>query len=134
MGVYIKGVEMPTSCSKCTFGDGYACYVTGLIVQDEEWEHNRASFCPLIYISDRPQAKKRCGNCDKTDGCVYTSLPPKTRCTVTGKFHFNDDVCDLPQTNLIKGVGFIDRKGGYVVATGTLDLIREPIDGGADNG
>lgn len=42
---------------------------------------------------------RRCGNCDKTDGLVYTSNPPMRKCTITGKFHFYNDVCDAPQTN-----------------------------------
>lgn len=46
-------------------------------------------------ISYKP---KRCGNCDKTDGVVYTSIPPKVKCTITGKFHCYDDVCDCEST------------------------------------
>ncbi len=42
---------------------------------------------------------RRCGNCDKTDGLVYTSDPPMRKCIITGKFHFYNDVCDAPQTN-----------------------------------
>lgn len=42
---------------------------------------------------------RRCGNCDKTDGLVYTSNPPMRKCTITGKFHLYNDVCDAPQTN-----------------------------------
>lgn len=34
-----------------------------------------------------------CGNCSKTDGCVYTSYPPKVRCTITGDYYFMDDTC-----------------------------------------
>lgn len=36
-----------------------------------------------------------CGNCDFNDGCTYTSLPPKYKCTLTGKFHFGDALCDV---------------------------------------
>lgn len=36
----------------------------------------------------------KCGNCPKTDGLCYTSLPPKVKCTVTGKFHEHGDECD----------------------------------------
>ena len=35
-----------------------------------------------------------CGNCDKTDGMIYTSNPPKVKCTVSGNFHFLNDECD----------------------------------------
>ena len=37
----------------------------------------------------------KCGKCDKTDGLRYTSLPPKVKCTVTGKLHNYDDDCDV---------------------------------------
>lgn len=36
-----------------------------------------------------------CSRCDKTDGLVYTSLPPKFKCTITGKFHVGTDECDV---------------------------------------
>lgn len=42
-------------------------------------------------ISSKP---KRCGSCDKTDGMCYTSNPPQVKCTITGRFHFYDDICD----------------------------------------
>lgn len=37
----------------------------------------------------------KCGNCDKTDGLCYTSIPPQVKCTVSGKFHFYDDECNI---------------------------------------
>lgn len=36
----------------------------------------------------------RCGSCSHTDGMCYTSNPPQVKCTITGRFHFYDDVCD----------------------------------------
>ena len=42
-------------------------------------------------ISSKP---KRCGGCDKTDGMCCTSNPPRVKCTITGRFHFYDDICD----------------------------------------
>lgn len=50
MSVLIKGMKMPKSCNKCTFGDGYACYATGRTVQDEDWETTRSALCPLIEL------------------------------------------------------------------------------------
>ena len=35
-----------------------------------------------------------CGICKYTDGCCYTSLPPKVRCNITGEFHYYDDECN----------------------------------------
>ncbi len=39
----------------------------------------------------------RCGDCDKTDGLCYASLPPKVKCTVTGEYHLYDDECTIRQ-------------------------------------
>lgn len=36
-----------------------------------------------------------CGNCDYNDGCIYTSNPPKYRCTFTGDFHFGNEPCKV---------------------------------------
>lgn len=36
-----------------------------------------------------------CRDCDKTDGCVYTSFPPKLRCTITGEYHDYIHKCDV---------------------------------------
>lgn len=47
MSIIILGVDMPESCGKCRMGDGYACYITDRVIQEEEWETRRASFCPL---------------------------------------------------------------------------------------
>ena len=35
-----------------------------------------------------------CGGCPYTDGMVYTSLPPKVKCTITGEFHYYEDSCN----------------------------------------
>ena len=42
---------------------------------------------------------KTCAFCEKTDGMCYTSNPPKRKCTITGKFHEYDHICDVPITN-----------------------------------
>lgn len=36
-----------------------------------------------------------CGCCDKTDGLIYTSMPPKVRCVFSDRFHTLDDKCDI---------------------------------------
>ena len=38
---------------------------------------------------------KYCAYCEYNDGCVYTSLPPKYKCTITGEFHFGTDQCSV---------------------------------------
>ena len=42
---------------------------------------------------------KTCAFCEKTDGMCYTSNPPKRKCTITGKFHEYDHICDVSITN-----------------------------------
>lgn len=41
-----------------------------------------------------------CGNCDKTDGLCYTSLPPKVKCTITGEYHLYSDKCTVKQQSI----------------------------------
>ena len=36
-----------------------------------------------------------CGNCNLTDGCIYTSYPPKVRCEIDDSYHFLDHRCDF---------------------------------------
>lgn len=36
-----------------------------------------------------------CAYCEYNDGCVYTSLPPQYKCTVTGEFHLGDHTCSV---------------------------------------
>lgn len=55
MGVYIKGMEMPTSCSECALNyDCFKCIVTGTPFFDHE--HNfddkitRLNDCPLVEL------------------------------------------------------------------------------------
>ena len=38
---------------------------------------------------------RTCGNCEYNDGCVYTSLPPRFKCTITGEFHFGNKPCSV---------------------------------------
>lgn len=37
----------------------------------------------------------KCAYCQYNDGAVYTSIPPQYKCTITGKFHFDTDDCDV---------------------------------------
>ena len=41
-----------------------------------------------------------CSICDKTDGMIYTSNPPKCLCTITNKFHYFSDECDCNKDKL----------------------------------
>lgn len=36
-----------------------------------------------------------CGNCNRTDGVVYTSYPPQVKCSLTGNFHHYGDQCEI---------------------------------------
>ena len=34
-----------------------------------------------------------CANCPLNDGMVYTSMPPKFRCTVTNEYNLGEHMC-----------------------------------------
>ena len=36
-----------------------------------------------------------CYNCEYNDGFIYTSNPPKYRCTISGEWHFSTYNCDI---------------------------------------
>jgi hypothetical protein len=65
-----------------------------------------------------------CINCDKTDGQCYTSLPPKVRCTVTGKFHLYDDpaMCNLNPSSKRSGSSM----ARIVMSSSVLIAIQKP--------
>lgn len=44
-------------------------------------------------MSDIPLDYTLCGNCDKTDGYIYPTYPPKVKCALTGEFHFIYESC-----------------------------------------
>ena len=54
-----------------------------------------------------------CGKCPYTDGLVYTSLPPKVKCIVTGEFHEYADLCDCENARKVK-----ENLNRYVAAKG----------------
>ena len=37
----------------------------------------------------------KCANCKYNDRMVYTSIPPKYKCTITNEFHFSLDSCNV---------------------------------------
>ena len=43
-----------------------------------------------------------CGSCPFTDGCCYTSLPPKVKCTITSEYHYYDDICNCEEARVQK--------------------------------
>ena len=43
-----------------------------------------------------------CGSCPFTDGCCYTSMPPKVKCTITNEYHYYDDICNCEEARVQK--------------------------------
>lgn len=43
-----------------------------------------------------------CGSCPYTDGLVYTSMPPKVKCTITGDFHEYSENCSCENARKVK--------------------------------
>lgn len=52
MGIYIKGEEMPETCSKCKlFCNEYMlCGVTGFPFRSQEMYERRMYDCPLVFV------------------------------------------------------------------------------------
>ena len=44
----------------------------------------------------------KCGNCEYTDGCCYTSMPPQVKCIITNEFHYYDDECNCEEVRASK--------------------------------
>ena len=56
---------------------------------------------PPGYIPDDLVIKSpTCGRCEKTDGTILTSLPPKVKCPITGEYHSLDHICDVEKTEI----------------------------------
>ena len=49
-GIYIKGMEIPSSCSLCFFAVHDMCVVTGKDAED--WWETRPEYCPLVPAKD----------------------------------------------------------------------------------
>ena len=50
MGIYIKGMEMPTDCHNCPLGFGGGCYCGTSADEYICPDHGRAEWCPLIPV------------------------------------------------------------------------------------
>lgn len=68
MGVYIKGMEMPTSCGFCMFenhtDDGYECRINGCLTEYQK----RPSDCPLVPVPAHGKMIIRDGAVIERDG------------------------------------------------------------------
>lgn len=42
-----------------------------------------------------------CRYCPFNDGMIYTSYPPKYRCTITNEYHFGDETCNVNVPKMI---------------------------------
>lgn len=82
-----------------------------------------------------------CGRCPYTDGMIYTSLPPKVKCTITGEFHLCEHVCNCRNARKVKEnldrykaeknesrqSAFTVEDSGLTVLNGTADAISATI-------
>lgn len=52
MGVYIKGIEMPTSCYECRMyeADIYYCSTADRVIDIPDSSEGRCTFCPLVPV------------------------------------------------------------------------------------
>ena len=86
MGIYIKGMKMPTSCHVCVAGYGGCCYVAPAEADGVCPDHGRADFCPLIPVPphgdliDRDALSKSLDRlCDRV--CQYSKAQRKVMCS-----------------------------------------------------
>ena len=71
MGVYIKGMEMPTSCYDCDFA-----------YQDQDSEHNVYWTCAAVH-------KSACMH-ERREDCPLVPVPPHGRLIDAGKIGLTD--------------------------------------------
>ena len=66
--------------------------------------------------------KRTCGNCEQTDGNVYTSNPPQVRCNLTNDYHFMNDECTVECVPIVrcKDCKYYVSDGGALVLCGLL--------------
>lgn len=76
-------------CEECAIHDRGTCY---------GWPRKHPAEAAKLMGFEIIEDKYLCGTCDRNDGMCYTSNPPKRKCTITGKFHFYDDECDIEET------------------------------------
>ena len=71
MGVYIKGMEMPTSCAECRLmADGW-CYSVGLEQQEKISTVKRPTWCPLVPVPPHGDLK----DADELEVIGYCGVP-----------------------------------------------------------
>lgn len=71
----------------------YQTPVTTTVSTDEYYSN---SFVGNLYDS-----WKICRYCPFNDKMVYTSYPPKYKCTITDEYHFGDETCNLDVPKMI---------------------------------
>lgn len=49
----------------------------------------------MMKIKDGKNVNKTCGSCEHTDGLTYTTYPSQVKCTITGEYHFQNDICNI---------------------------------------
>lgn len=100
MGVYIKGMEMPTSCGVCRFAvDGW-CYAYGKPNIDALANDGRTNFCPLFPIPPHGRlidadafTKDECNNCD---GACEALPCDCLNCKADCRCDFMQDIANAP--------------------------------------
>lgn len=74
---------------------GTYCYICKKYIScpaTEDCKGEKFEWCGMQKADCKTE--KKCVNCDKTDGAIYTSNPPQVLCTITGEFHHLGDSCN----------------------------------------
>jgi hypothetical protein len=67
-----------------------------------------------------------CGSCFYTDGCCYTTNPPKVKCVITNEFHLYGDECDCEEARNKREAEEAD---GYIKYSGDKLVTPDPTYG-----
>ena len=77
----------------------------------------------------------KCAYCEYNDGAVYTSIPVKYKCTITGEFHLALDDCNVEFAPVKHGrwLDFQPAPWGQVYETCSVCGVRQANDKVMDN-
>lgn len=90
MGVYVKGMEMPTNCSECAFcgyyGNGeHMCDIIEKAVEYESGKTSRRDDCPLVPVPPHGDLIDRKTAYDSLlDGMVMTGYQSRALDCISG--------------------------------------------------
>lgn len=100
MGVYIKGMEMPTGCGECRFVQKGSQEFCGLLLPDFKYSENwsiRPDHCPLIELPPHGDLIDRDAlNIDISKSVIFTVAKNRPSAEMRGAFKVLDRLENAP--------------------------------------